>query len=145
MAGRETKIMEALMDHLSDLTLDPTMSVSWPGLNFTPPRDNAGKPKGYLKASFLPAETVPFAVRHRGTNDHRGVFQVDVFWPENQGETTPSDTAAAIIDHFKRGTKLYREGVKVEVIRPPYRSPALQEPGYLQIPVNIPYVVFTAS
>lgn len=139
MSGVETRIYEALAVRLSALVLSPAMQIAWPGKNFTKPAT------GYLRASFLPAQTGAFARSGTGSNEHRGVFQVDVFWPENQGETAPSERAATIIAHFKRGTVLSREGAAIRIDAPPYRSPSLQEPGFIQIPVSIPYHAFIPS
>jgi hypothetical protein len=139
MSGVETRIYEALAAQLAALALTPAMPIAWPNVDFKPPAT------GYLRASFLPAATGAFARSGTGSNEHRGIFQIDVFWPENKGETEPSNKAAAIIAHFKRGTVLSREGATIRIDDPPYRGPSLQEPGFLQIPVSVPYHAFIPS
>lgn len=136
--GVETRIAEALFARLASLVLSPAVPVAWPGRDFR-------ASGAYLRPSFLPAATAAFSVRPDGTNEHRGLLQVDVFWPEDKGLTEPMERASEVIAHFKRGTTMYREGVKVRVVRPPYPSPALQEPGWLQVTVSIPYLAFVAN
>ena len=53
-----------------------------------------------FKPLFLPAQTVAFAIAG-GSNDHRGIFQVSVYWPEKidgveQGETIPMEVAGDV-------------------------------------------------
>lgn len=129
----ETKIFEGLLNHLSGLTLSPTMSIAWPGVAFTPPA------AGYLRVRHFPNVTDQVTLGTSGKNRHVGTFQVEVLWPQDGGESTPKERAGAIVARFKRGTSITRESVIIRIIRPPSIAPSLEEPPYLSIPVSIRY------
>lgn len=129
----DTKIFEALTARLA--TLVTGLPVAWPNVDFKPGQG------GYLKPSWLPADTVMSAVA-QGTHQARGVFQVSVYWPEDDGLTAPLEVAGAVAAHFAKGTKLDRQGVRVRVENPPSVAAALQETGWLQVPVTVPYRAF---
>lgn len=128
----ETKIFEGLIAHLGTLVLDPVLPVAMPNVSFDTPDSGA-----YLKVNHLPAETTQAT---NNSNRHRGLFQVSVFWPEDEGETKPNEIAGAIIEHFKIKTVINFEGAVIRILRPPFKLPAGEEPGWIQIPVRIPYV-----
>lgn len=136
--GLETKIFRALTDRLDALVATLKIPVAYPGAGFKPITG-----KEYLRPWLLPAPTDPLTLAH--SNQYSGILQVDVFWPEGQGIIKPMEKASAIIAHFPKGIRLYHEGVKVVVSGPPFIARALQEPGWLQLPINIPYAAFLRS
>jgi len=141
----ETKIEEALYAHLNALILVPAkittgLPVAWPGLHFVPPAAPTPPASGaYLRAIILQAPTDSAALS-AGTNHHSGILQVSVFYPENKGIVLAGEVAGEVITWFKRDTVLYREGVKVRINKPPYKSASLPEPSWLQVPVTISYL-----
>lgn len=137
--GLETKIFRALSDALDAfragyLVGGAMLDIAYPGVNYVPV---TGKP--YLRPSYLPAPSVSRSLSH--SDEFFGLWQIDVFWPVNKGITAPMEVASAIMAHY-RGRRLFRDGIKVEINRPPYAATPQQEPGLLQIPVTIPYRVF---
>lgn len=137
--GVDTRIMEAFYDALRDLASYP---IAWPARAFSPP---AGP---YWRVAFLPAQPEAFSLAPAGSNDHRGIFQVSLLWPEGDkgpGETVPREVAAVVVEHFKRGTVLDNEGVRVRIISPPWAAALLSEPGRVHVPVSIPYVAFVPN
>jgi hypothetical protein len=140
--GIETRITEALHAHLADLVLTPPLPIAWPNIAFDPiirTEGPDGVPLGwYLRANEVVLPTEAIALRD-GSNRYRGLFQVDVVFPIDIGLTVPREVASAICAHFKRGTKRYRESVRVEIVRPPYASTALKDAPGMMIPVTIPY------
>lgn len=131
----ETQILRGLLDHLAELVLSPAMEVSWPNVAFTPPAE------GYLRATHVPNTVNQVTLGDLGKNRHIGLFQIDVFWPQNAGDIAPMERAGAVAAHFKRGTVLTSESAVIRIIRPPSIAQALQSAPYIMIPVTIQYQV----
>jgi hypothetical protein len=130
----ETKILEALLGRLATLTLSPVVPVAWPMVGYTP----GASP--YIRPWLLPGTTTQVELGSEGHNRHTGIFQVSLFWPESSaGIRRPMEAAGAIARHFRRGLDISSDGVVVRIFSPPYTSPLQQEPGWSQIPVNVPY------
>lgn len=140
--GIETRIQEALNAHLRDMVLNPPLPIAWPNLKFTPPKRTAradGKPRGwYLRANPIVLPTAAIALAG-GSNLYTGLFQIDVVFPADIGMTVPTEVVGSIVRHFRRGTRLWREGVRVDVVQAPYPAPALAEAPGMMIPVTVPY------
>lgn len=128
----ETKIFEGLCTRLNTITFSPVLPIQMPNTNL--PRPSTG---GYLKVNHLPAETQQIT---NETNRHRGLFQVSVYWPEDEGESKASERAGLIIETFKVKTTITHDSAIIRILRPPYKVPMLPEPAWIQIPVRIPYV-----
>jgi hypothetical protein len=139
----EVAIESALLNRLNALTLSPAVPVSLPNITFVPP--TAGQSVAWLRATFLPAATTELSVDYTGSNQHYGIFQVDVFYGQGGGELAPARIAAAVIQWFKRGTKLTKDGFKVEVTRAPRRGSLLRDDPWQMLPVSIPYVAYAPN
>jgi hypothetical protein len=138
--GIETKVFRALTDRLDAYSTANSIAIARTGLNYTPTAETK-----FLRATHLPAQTRALSLSFDGTNEFRGIFQVDVFWPEGKGIVAAKEQAASIIAYFARGTEMTHGGVTVKVTRPPYELPAIQEDGWLMVPVTIPYLAFIAN
>jgi hypothetical protein len=99
----------------------------------------------YLRPWLLPAPTEAMTLSAAGPNDYRGIFQVSVFAAVDAGPTAPLETASAIAAHFKRGTRLTRDGINVWMDDPSWVGPMIQEPDVLQLPVSVPYRAFVSN
>ena len=117
--------------------------VAYPNVEFTPP--TVGPTAKWLRASFLPADTLSPFMKHPGPNRHYGFMQVDVFWGVGGGDIAPARLAADIIQWFKRGTSIRREGFLVRVVRTPYRGPTIKDDPWSMIPVRIPYLCYASD
>jgi hypothetical protein len=66
-----------------------------------------------------------------------------VYWPEGQDAVRAQEVAVAPLRRlYPRNLVLELEGVRVKISGPASPGPALFEPGWMQIPVSIPYVTF---
>lgn len=125
----------------------PAIAISLPNIAFTPPESKVtvgaattyGK---YLRASFLPAPSFETGISWDAHNQHYGLMQLDVFYGQGAGEYAPGRIASAIIDYFKRGTRLTKDGVTVLINKAPYRGPMLRDDPWMCVPVSIPYLSF---
>lgn len=137
--GTDATILDALMAHLFSLAFSPALKIASPGIDF--PAAGQVKPDNYLQASFLPNVTTNSELG-AGQEQHRGIFQVSVFWKKGLGHVKPLEVAGRIIDHFAKGTTLHSGGLKIVIDRKPYASSPLEETDRVQIPVTIQYHAF---
>lgn len=129
----ERIILEAMNEHLLLYVQANPIEVAWSGIPFDPTIQ-------YLRPNLLPAQTIPAGLGSDAANRQTGLYQVDVFWPENEGDIGPIEVAGQIIAHFKRGTLLTYSGQDVRINDPPWVAPKVPNVDkVLQFPVNIPY------
>lgn len=86
----------------------------------------------YYTVHFMPATVEP---ELHGQDHERGIYQVSVFVPINDGIGTAIEKAQAVVDHFKRQNL---SGVSCGV---PTLTPPIQEPDWWHVPVSIPFIV----
>jgi Bacteriophage related domain of unknown function len=134
----DSQIFNALANALDAYVVANPVAVAYPGLSFVPV---PGQP--YLRPWLLPAPTI--TTDWARSNDFSGIFQIDVFWPAGQGIKPAMAAAAQIVDYFAGGTPYAGTDIAVQVNEAPYLSPAQQEPGWLQIPVNVRYRAFASA
>jgi Bacteriophage related domain of unknown function len=139
----EVAIEGALIDHLRALTLTPALTIAYPNVQFPPPP--ATPTSGYLRATFLPADSFGLGISESSSIQHYGLLQVDVFWGLFAGELVPARVASQIIAWFKRGTSMTRDGFLVNVIQTPYRRTMMRDDPWAIIPVRIPYIAFAPN
>ena len=136
MSSIEGTIEQAFNTQLQAVATSQSVAVAWPNLPFTPVAN-----KGYLKPALLTGRTLQIVLGARGENRHAGIYQVSVFWPENKATIPARDLAGVVMEAFKLGTQLTQDGLIVRVNAPPWPDAALQETGWYQVPVSIPYLV----
>ena len=142
----EVAIESALLAYASAFANNNSLTISLPNIAFTAPTVSATAK--YLRASFLPAPTNPLAISYttgKATNQHFGIFQVDVFYGQGGGEIAPARITASLVAWFKPGTQLTSNGFTVQVLRSPYRGPLLKSDPWMQLPLSIPYVAFAPN
>ncbi len=120
----------------------PSLSISLPNIAFTPP--TISTTAKYLRATILPADTTALGVTYNATNQHYGLFQMDVFYGVGGGEIAPRRIAAAIISYFKRGTRISSNGFNIDVVQTPKLGPQITAGAWTFLPVRIPYNSFAS-
>lgn len=137
----EVAIESMLLDRLGLLANSPALlPIAWPNVQFPPPA--ASPTTGYLRATFLPADSFSLGISSSSSNQHYGIFQVDVFWGLFAGELVPARIAASIIAWFKRDTAFSKDGFIVRIIQTPYRRVMIRDDPWVILPVRIPYISF---
>ena len=136
----ETAIEKALMDRAQAFATSINLTISLPNVGFTPP-DPAANGK-YLRATLLPADTATLGVSFSSTEQHLGLFQMDVFYGAGGGARAPRRIADQIISYFKRGTRMTVDGFNVEVLQAPRLGPETKDNAWIFLPVRIPYNCF---
>lgn len=141
----EVAVESALLNRYNSFTYGSpdTLYRAQPNVALTPPE--AAQNVYWLRATFLPADSFALGVDYGSSNQHYGIFQVDVFYGQGSGELAPGRIASALIAHFKRGTQLTKDGFTVEITRPPRRGQMLKDDPWVMIPVSIPYLCFASN
>ena len=134
--GLEVKIFRALTDHLDIFASNNSLSIAKPGLPFAPSSGTA-----YLRAYIMPSMTESMDITGL-VNEFRGIFQVNVFYPEGAGIMVPYETASALCEHFTTGTQVTHQATTFTILSPPHIGPAIEEPGWVMLPVSIRYRAF---
>jgi len=139
MATAFLDISAALDANLNTLALANNIPVAWENSSYTPVTGRA-----YLRATLLPADTDGLGLADNSTDEHLGIYQVDVFAPIDTGKGQAVMLADSIADQFKRGTELIYNGVKVR-IKTVSRSTGSRDGSWFIVPVYIQYYSFTQS
>jgi hypothetical protein len=141
----EVVIESALLDRYNAFSYGSPdiLFLAQPNVSMTPPA--ASSQAYWLRATFLPATTVELGIDYGSSNQHQGIFQIDVFFGQDSGELKAVRLATNVISWFKRGTKMTKSGFSVEVVKAPYRSRMIKDDPWIIIPVSIPYLAFAAN
>lgn len=126
-------IQAALDTQLATITGTP---IAFPNIPYTPSADTT-----YLRASFLPADTVQSSLGTSGRDETNGVYQVDVVAPRGSGRPSLPDTVA---DTFKRGTVLTYNSRSLRVRSVSIGSAILDDEWYF-VPVSIDFQIYTEA
>lgn len=135
----EVAIELALLDRAQAFATAQNLPIALPNIAFTPP--NVSLASKYLRATILPADTATLPVGS-GSDQHYGIFQMDVFYGVGGGELAPKRIAAAIISYFIRGTRMVSNGFNVDVSATPRIGPQTMNGAWTMLPVRIPYQTF---
>lgn len=127
-------IQGALRSQLYTLPNKPP--IAWENKNYTPNSNVL-----FLRPTTLQAPTIQACLGDEGKDLHEGLFQIDVFTPDGAGRTTWPDQIA---DHFKRGTVLTQNTVRVRITTVSTSAPAKDANFYI-VPVTIAYQAFTEA
>ena len=126
-------IQAALDTQLATITGTP---IAFPNVPYTP---QAGTT--YLRAAFLPADTLQASLGGSGKDETNGIYQVDVVTPRGSGRPSEVDTVA---DAFKRGTVLTYNSQSLRV-RSVSMGPAILDEEWYFIPVSIDFQTYTEA
>jgi len=145
----EVSIRSALFDRLMLLPRPASVSIALPnvgdgnGRTFTNPDPQPGAT--WYRAAFIPAPTMAEHLEYTGCNHHYGMMQVDAVGYMGDGELRIARNAAAVVTHFRRGTRLFKNSFKIEITQAPYLRPLMFDEPWCFIPVDVPYVCYATS
>jgi hypothetical protein len=139
----EVAAESALLNRLVALTFSPAIPLALPNVTFNPP--TVSQTAMWLRATFLPADSFALGIDYGASNQHYGIFQVDVFYGQGGGELAPGRIAASVIRQFARGTRLTKDGFTVDITKTPYRRAMLKDDPWMMIPVSIPYLALASN
>jgi hypothetical protein len=124
-------IRQGLEKHLKLLT--PAVSIAYENVDFT---RATGTP--YQEVTLLPAQP-----DNSSAGPHHyietGLMQVMLCYPLNAGPGTAAARAELTRNHFKRGTTIIEDGIKIIINKTPQISPAMTDSERYKIPISIYY------
>lgn len=130
------QIRSLLIDHIDSFSFSPMPEIAKPDEGYDP---RVGI--RYIELVYQPNETFSPFVGNDDPQQQRGFLQVTVVGPRVSTDDVGWQVAAAIIDHYKKGTILRGTGgVNVKVVRKPWAAPPFPDEGWQRIPVTIPYL-----
>jgi hypothetical protein len=139
LTGATSKIEDALLAHLAELTLTPARRVAWPDTKFDPLGGEV-----YLTPSVLWNDSERGEIGPGAARRHVGILQVATYGPL-AGDTVPQkEVVDAVIEHFDR-ENFTRNSVTVRIGSftggrgVPSRSSSMTDDGWRLIAVSIPF------
>jgi hypothetical protein len=127
--------MQAALDTQLN-TLAGGYDIAWPNVDFKPAAGST-----FLRASFIPGETVQVSLGGSGKDETNAIYQVDVVSPRGSGRSSVADSIA---DHFSRGSVLAYNGTKLRV-RSVSIGPAINDGAWHFVPVSISVQTYTEA
>ena len=131
----KSEIADALLTHIKGAGL--SIPIAFPGAEFPQPTG------AYVQVSLFPSPTAAATLTSHDVQS--GVMQASVFWPRGEGLISPMAVADAICARFARNTEIKGTAVVIHINRPPYTASILQEAGWMQLPVTIPWTAWVRN
>ena len=113
--------------------------VAWENSNYSPVKGTL-----YLRATLLPGDTEGATIGSGGTDEHVGLYQIDVMGGVGKGKNATVVMADLVADHFKPVTELTDSGTTVRCVSVS-RGTGRNENGRWRIPVTVKYLSFTTK
>jgi|SRR5215813_7394246 len=120
-----------------------SLPIAMPYVAFTPPTPSPTA--AWLRSTYIPADTLGLGVDPQSSNQHYGLFWIDVFYALNTGEYGARRIAAQLCSFFKRGSEFVADGFRVQIWKPPFARPTMREDAWLHVPVLIPFIAFASN
>jgi hypothetical protein len=133
MATFINDIQAALDTRLNSMGSTP---IAWPNVNYEPTTRTT-----YLRPRFIPVATEQASLGGSGKDVTDAIYQIDVVQPAGSGRTTLFDTIA---DHFKRGTVLTYNNVKIRIRTVEIGTAQIEDAWYF-VPVSISIQTYTEA
>lgn len=125
-------VLESRLDDWAS-NREPALRVAYENASFEPATGET-----YLRARVLPASTTSEDLEgaHRA---YRGVFQVSIVSPINDGAGAEAGIADEIGVLFPVNLRLSLSGITIQIITPASAAPALQKESSFIVPVSVTY------
>jgi hypothetical protein len=133
----EAEILLALRNHLVAFAQARSLPIAFTNKSLTPPADEK-----YLRETYLPngiASRLIQASRQR----LQGLYQIDLMWPQDAGETAAQTLAGDIAEHFNGDDFLVNGATSVRVTERPTLAGLLIEDTRAMLPVTVKWESWT--
>lgn len=129
----EAKILEALLGHLKTFSLPAGYALDWPGIADAAPGERQ------IRVQHLPNRTSRPFISADDPSLHKGILQLTVVYPVNQGELGAREIAGTVADHFDVDTLMSYGGITVRSVKRPDVAPSMPTGSDLLTPVSVEY------
>lgn len=92
----------------------------------------------WLQLHNLRVESNPVTLGDFGEDNHPGILQIDINYPQNKGAGIPLQKADEFASYFKAGLRIESNGQQVTVLSSSL-SPSRYVGGYYRISVDVKY------
>lgn len=129
-----TDVRVATRTHL--LLLDNVISTDWEGKDFTPVNNVE-----YQSVHLLTGKVDDFTISHDDNSQYDFLLQITLKYPSQDGMYKIEEKAEAIVNHFKRGTKLTKNDIIINIDKTPTVTmlgvDGDREVKVVSIPINV--------
>lgn len=91
----------------------------------------------FCRSTILPAKTTVETLGLTGYDRISGLYQVDLFYPSDEGYTTSGTIADAIVANFPKTLQLTLTGGQVIAIEMAWRQPARKLDNHYNLPILV--------
>ena len=93
----------------------------------------------FCRSTLLNSEPMPLTVGPNGNNQYKGLYQVDLFYPQDNGTTTQNALAGLVIDAFPRSLILNdaTTGLNVHVDMSWQLTAYTVQQNYYVVPISV--------
>lgn len=113
---------------LPTLQLENTRNIAKTGVPFT-------------RGTLLPARSTQISLGTVGKDLFEGLYQVDIFIPQDGGTATVNALVDAVLTQFARGTRLVNGAVTVEIMNS-WREVGSRIENFYSVPVTVEWRYF---
>lgn len=139
MPSIEESIETAVLSRAGGLAALTGLTIAWPNLSFTAPKDAQGRALPYLRVSHMPNVNER---RSRVTHRRPGLLQVDVVVPLDGGASIATRIAGQVVSHFPIDLAMPGDGLWLKVYKAPDVAPAMKDEPNWRVPVTVSYELY---
>lgn len=131
-----TAFVTMMLDHnlrlfVNTIGLDSERDIAWPNIRFEPDPQRM-----YVGVSYLFKRTATVSCGVDGFERISGLYQLDIYDIVGKGKSDSMRVAMELVDHFRGGTVLCNECVRVHITSAWMSTPMMEENRY-RIPVTV--------
>lgn len=136
----EVAIQDALFGRLKTANLID--QIAWPDVEYVPTNGVT-----YLEVhKIMRAAPQDLSINFGGSTVLRGIFQVDVVYPDNAGPTPGLTLAEQLRALFDKGTQMTAGGRRLQIVkRPAIANDTEADAPWVRLPVSIAYELVTTN
>lgn len=127
----EKKIYQALLVRMQTFTPPAGVTIVYPGVAFNPTATSR-----FVSVEVHFNRPIETDLSLEMDPIRQGFIRGNVFYPKNYALVDAFDVAGNIRAHFKRGTKLFRDGIQVRFDEDPALANVMTTDTHLQVPVT---------
>lgn len=119
----------------------PALNIAWENVSFTPATNTT-----HVRVNFVPVESVATARFKTSLVLETGLYQIDVYGPQDQGTSTVDTLVEGLRAHFNRGRTLTdSSNNKVHIRNTPKITQGRREGGFYRVTITVDWFAHFAQ